>query len=91
MSLFSLEAFALSTNTFAMAGAEFMNVLTIGSDAGLVGGSAFTSSVARDVPFSKAFTFATITDAVIRTRAEFAIIAIARKVVTFAIIARHNL
>lgn len=66
-------------------------MLTVRSDAGIVGGSAFTGRVAGHVVFRVADTLAADAFAMIRSGAQLTLVTIARKVVTLAVVSGDDL
>jgi len=73
-----------------VAGAKFVDVFSVGSDASFVRSLALASSVARIVPLRVADALSAHALAVIRTRAQFAVVTVAGEVVAFAIVAGND-
>merc|ERR1719412_3419334 len=91
LTLLRLLALALPALAGPVARAELVDVLAVGRDAGLVAGAALAGGVALHVPLGVALALPAHTLAVVRPRAQLAVVAVAAEVVALAVVSVHAL
>jgi len=86
LTIIILVTLTLTTHTLAVTGAQFTNVFSVGGYTGFIAGSALAGCVTRYLPFRVTLTLSANTFAVVGSRAEQAVVAVTREVITLTIL-----